>query len=259
MVLALDIGNSAVKGGLFDDDGLVRTFFLDGLSVASADVDAWREGLDGPLDGAEVTAAGLVSVVPAALPPARSALQELTGGPVRVVTTDAPLPFTLGYDTPDTLGTDRLAAAAAGWARYGQAGRDATTAQSVLVVDVGTAVTYEVVDRDGVYRGGAIGPGPRLMRRALQSGTAQLPSVPLSFPPSATGRSTSAALQSGIMWGVVDSIRGMTDRLAGALPDRPVVVLTGGWSDRLRPHLNLVDHVAPHLVLEGVRMLAADA
>jgi type III pantothenate kinase len=176
-----------------------------------------------------------------------------------VITPDAPLPFTLGYDTPDTLGTDRLAAAAAGWVRYGRARGDGPDARSVLVVDVGTAVTYEVVDRDGVYRGGAIGPGPRLVRRALQSGTAQLPGVPLAFPPSATGRSTPAALQSGIMWGVVDSIRGMTGRLAGALPDCPVVVLTGGWSDRLGPHLDVVDHVAPHLVLEGVRLLVADA
>jgi type III pantothenate kinase len=165
-----------------------------------------------------------------------------------------PLPFNLGYDTPDTLGVDRLAAAAAGWVHYGQA-----DSRSVLVIDAGTAVNYEVIHREGRYEGGAIGAGPVLLQQALRTGTAQLPDVPLTLPTdTAVGRSTQTALQSGIMWGLVDSVRGMCDRLAPSLPDAPRRVLTGGWGALLAEHLDDTHH-APHLILHGVRLLTLNA
>jgi type III pantothenate kinase len=167
-----------------------------------------------------------------------------------------PLPFELAYKTPDTLGTDRLAAAAAGWAQYG---RVAAPPQSVIVVDAGTAVTYEVVHRDGIYQGGVISAGPALTRRALTNGTAQLPDVSLALPDDPVGRSTHSALQSGIMWGLVDGVQGMVDRLAGTLPDVPRIILTGGWGSLLADHLDRVDAYAPHLVLEGIRLLGSEA
>ena len=252
MLLALDIGNSAVKGGLFDDDTLVEVFSVEptpALSGAEASA-AWADALAPHLDGHAVDRIGLVSVVPAATTSVTEALSTLTEAPTTLLRTDMDLPFTLAYETPDTLGVDRLAAAAAGWMQYGR-----PNSRSVLVVDTGTAVTYEVIHRDGVYEGGAIGAGPALMRNALQAGTAQLPDVPLTLPTDPVGRSTTSALQSGIMWSLVDSVRGMTDRLAAKLPDAPRLVLTGGWSALLAEHLDRVDVHAPHLVLEGARLL----
>jgi type III pantothenate kinase len=152
------------------------------------------------------------------------------------------LPFALDYETPDTLGTDRLAAAAAGWVYYGR-----VTPQSIVVVDAGTAVNYEVIHRDGIYQGGAIAAGPALMREALRAGTAQLPDVPMAFPDQSVGRSTRTALPTGIMSGLVDSVRGMSDS--------PRLVLTGGWSQLLADHLKAEAQHAPHLVLRGVRLL----
>lgn len=250
MLLALDIGNSAVKGGLFDGDALATVFSLsvDGKPATAAD---WTDRLAPHLADHDVAQVGLVSVVPATTTAVTEALASLTPAPVTTIHPGLTLPFTLAYDTPDTLGADRLAAAAAGWAQYGR-----PTGQSVLVIDTGTAVTYDVVHRDGVYMGGAIGAGPALVRDALQKGTAQLPDVPLSLPSTPVGRSTQEALQSGIMWGLVDSVRGMTTRLADTLPDTPHIVLTGGWSELLTTHLEPIEAHAPHLVLEGARLLS---
>jgi len=255
MVLALDIGNSTLKGGLFDADILTRTFSVPGPPHGSPGGEGnptWAEALAARLGEASLERVGIASVVPAVTPAVTEALADLADVSVTHVRPNLPLPFELAYETPETLGADRLAAAAAGWIRFGQ-----SAGQSVLVVDAGTAVTYEVVHRKGAYEGGVIAPGPALAQRALRSGTAQLPDVPLSPPDEPVGRSTTAALQSGIMGSLIDGVRGTTARLATALPDTPVLVLTGGWSSLLADRLDRpVQHV-PHLVLDGIRLLTA--
>lgn len=252
MFLAVDVGNSAVKGGLFDGPVLVRVFTE---SVETADDRAaWGKALRPHLDDVNIDQVGLASVVPATADAVTSALHRHTGVALTTVRPDMPLPFTLDYDTPETLGMDRLAAAAAGWVEHG---RDAPPPRSVLVVDAGTAVTCEVIHREGRYQGGTIAAGPALVQQALQTGTAQLPDVSLTLPDDPVGRSTTTALQSGIMWGLVDAVNGMTDRLAAALPDAPSLVVTGGWSDLLTDHLDPAPVHAPHLVLRGIRVLVA--
>jgi type III pantothenate kinase len=237
-----------VKGALFEGATPDRIFSVS----ADADTpDAWGAALAPHLGDAAIDAVGIASVVPARADAVTTALGARTDAPVTRIRPALALPFELAYETPDTLGADRLAAAAAGWRQFGAPGP-----RSVIVVDAGTAVTCEVVHREGAYRGGTIAAGPALTRRALRAGTAQLPDVPLTLPDDPVGRSTRAALQSGIMWGLVDGVRGMTDRLAAALPDAPVVVLTGGWGGLLADHLGRADHHRPHLVLEGVRLLA---
>jgi len=247
--LAIDVGNSAVKGGLFDGTELVRVF-----SVPEGAGETWEAVLAPHLDDVSIEGVGVASVVPATTEAVTAALGAYTDATPVHVRPGMRLPFRLDYETPDTLGMDRLAAAAGGWTRYG---RRSEPARSVIVVDAGTAVTGEVVHRDGVYRGGVIAAGPALVRQALRSGTAQLPDASLDLPADPVGRSTQSALQSGIMWGLIDLVRGMTDRLAETLPDAPIVVLTGGWSALLADHLNSVDDVNPHLVLEGVHALTA--
>lgn len=252
MLLALDIGNSAVKGGLFSDETLTRVFSLEPPPDGASDASHWREAFASALGDAPVEHVGLVSVVPARTPAITRALQTITGASITTVRPEMSLPFALDYDTPDTLGADRLAAAAAGWVHYGR-----SSSRSVLVVDAGTAVNYEVVHRDGIYRGGAIGPGPALMREALRAGTAQLPDIPLHLPDTPTGTSTQTALQSGVLWGLIDSVQGMTRRLAAPLPDAPRLLLTGGWGEALVDHFDADAEHAPHLVLHGVQLLTA--
>jgi len=257
--LALDIGNSAVKGGLFRGDRLADVFHLDVEDESgAAGVEAWAEALRPHLADTSPARAGLASVVPKATGPAQEGIRSVVGITATVIRTSMPLPFEMGYETPHTLGTDRLAAAAAAWCLYGQRGdgrREDTPARSVIAVDAGTAVTFDVVEAGGVYRGGAISAGPALTRQALDAGTAQLPPVPLEIRSTPMGRSTQEAIQSGIMWGLVDSVEGMIRRLCSLLADDPLVLVTGGWGAVLAEHVTGIDHVAPHLVLDGVRVL----
>ncbi len=161
------------------------------------------------------------------------------------------LPFEMGYRTPETLGADRLAAAAGAWHLYRARAPD----RPLAVVDAGTAVTVEVVSADGVFLGGAIGAGPDLVRRALARGTAQLPEATPTVPRRAVGRSTEEALDAGIMLPFLDGVRGFLARVTDELGAEPLVVATGGWGRLLAEHLRAVDHAEPHLVLHGVRAL----
>ena len=255
MWLALDIGNSAAKGGLYDGTTLERVFHVDHRSVdfrtGNAE-EAWIRAFRSELDGKDVERAGIASVVPAVTASAAPALERLTGAPLERVRPDMRLPFELVYRTPDTLGVDRLAAAAGAWRAYGA---DDTSPRSVVAIDAGTAVTLEVITRSGAYEGGIIGPGPALLRRALHDGTAQLPEVPLAWPDQVIGRSTDEGIQSGIMIGFVESVRGLLTQVTTTLDEAPVVVITGGWRDLLARRIDAIDHIAPHLVLDGIRVL----
>ncbi len=241
MWLTIDIGNSAVKGGFFRDGDLIHAFRLDRAAATS-----WSAALHPHLRDVSVLRIGLASVVPSLTGPVEEALYRETGLRALRVAPSLHLPLTLAYQTPDTLGMDRLAAAVAAWTRHGKADRP------VVALDAGTAVTYDVVDRHGVYRGGPIGAGPGLLRSALSRDTAQLPDVPFALPEEPIGRSTREALQSGLMYGFLDGVAGMLTRIARRLDAPPLVVATGGWASFLGENLKGIDHIEPHLVLFGI-------
>jgi type III pantothenate kinase len=260
MTLVFDIGNSSIKGGIFEDVRCVYSFRWD------TDEEGAREALVPELGAISrfgpIRRAGCVSVVPFWTEWLRMHLAEIPGIPLEVLTTKSAVPVNLEYDTPDTLGVDRLAAAVGAWQRFGPTaaqdtmpdnGHAAPAASALIVLDAGTAVTYEVVDADGTYRGGPIGPGPELIRRAIQHGTAQLPRVELIEPQWATGRSTDEAIRSGIMFGFQDSVRAMLARLRTEIDSESMVIATGGWADWLSERITEIDRVEANLVLEGVR------
>ena len=253
MWLALDIGNSAVKGGFFDGPRLERSFRLPTTDAPAA----WQAALRQHLSGLPVVRAGIVSVVPPRTEEVQRVVEAATGVVPEVLQAGALLPFIMAYKTPHTLGTDRLAAAAAAWTQHGRTpqGEGKPSARSVIALDAGSAVTLEAVHRDGVFLGGTIAPGPELLLRALHTGTAQLPSVPLSLPKHAIGQTTQEAIQIGVMQGFLESTRGLLHRVAEALGDAPFVVATGGWGAFLKTHLADVHHHDPHLVLRGVEVL----
>lgn len=241
MTLAFDIGNSAIKGGVYSGPTLQHTFRSPhARRMLSATIEA--ETFESDIEWA-----GIASVVPDSTRAVIGLLDE-RGIPAVVVRHDMKLPFRVAYRTPETLGADRIAAAAAAWLRAGDHG-------SVVALDAGTAVTCEVV-LQGIYLGGTISPGPALMQRALNRDTAQLPEVPLEFPDSVLGSSTKEAIQAGVMYGFLDGIKGLLKRIADTIGEAPYVLATGGWGSLLRDHVDEVREVDPHLVLDGVHRLA---
>lgn len=249
-VLALDAGNSSVKAARWDSHAWGEALrWPTGAAVPDALADLARDA----------QGAGLASVVPAHTVWLADALAHATGQPPVIVSADRRLPFAMRYATPQTLGADRLAAAVAAWTGWGGA-------QPVVALDAGTAVTLDVVapGADGpAYLGGAIAPGPDLLRRVLAGGTGQLPEAAFDTPSSTIGASTDEALRAGLTAMFADGVAGLLARTAHALAAdghmAPVVVATGGWAPWLVDAGVAVDAVAPTLVLDGVRWFVEDA
>jgi len=250
--IAVDIGNSAVKAGRFSGMELVET--------VRVPVEDGRVDLDGELGRILGKGAGhrsgVASVVPDLAPVVIARLEAVTGNAVTVVDASANLPFAVAYRTPATLGADRLAAAAAAWSWRA---RHRPSARVAIAVDAGTAANLEVVVSlsDGPsYLGGVIAPGPELVRRALHSGTAQLPSVPLEWPAHVVGTSTRESIQAGILPGFVYAVDGLVQQVEYEIGHPATVVVTGGWGRLLAEQLPRVDHFDPDLVLRGIREIA---
>ncbi len=162
------------------------------------------------------------------------------GVKAREVTAVMPLPITIGYSTPQTLGEDRVAAAAGAWSLF--------PGEMSLVVDMGTAVTYDVVSDRGEYLGGNIAPGVGMRLRALRSFTARLPEVGGYGDTPVFGTDTVTAMRAGAIRGVVSEIVYYRSRL----PEGARVVLTGGWAERVSQFLDFPVTVDPCLVTKGL-------
>lgn len=162
------------------------------------------------------------------------------GVDARALSCDSPMPIAIGYDTPRTLGHDRIAAAVGAWSMF--------PGQTTLVVDVGSAATYDVVSDKGVFLGGNIAPGIGMRLRALRSFTARLPEVNGYGPTPLFGTDTVTAMRSGAVRGVAAEI----SYYHSLLPPDTHVVLTGGWSRRLVEFLDFEVTVEPCLVTKGL-------
>lgn len=229
MVIAVDVGNSAVKVARVtagDMGEVTRLPTSDGPD---------RDAMKRLVGAAEAVA--LVSVVPVW----GAAITDMVRAADRplVVATHLTIPLPIHVPDPATVGADRLLGA---WTATRLVGAPC------IVVDVGTATTIDVVDAAGAFVGGAILPGPALAMRALARGTALLPPVSLEQPARVIGRDTLEAIASGVMLGHAEAVGGLIARMAGELGRRPRVVLTGGdaavlgtpdWADRIEPGLLL--------------------
>ena len=162
------------------------------------------------------------------------------------------LPLRVALERPDMVGVDRLLDAVAANCLRG-AGRPA------VVIDVGSAITVDLVSADGVFRGGAIAPGIGMSAQALHTFTDLLPLVDMSElvePPPALGTSTVAAMQSGLYWGAVGMIRQLTQELTAGMARPPHVFLTGGAGPAVAELLGPETQYIPHLTLAGIALVA---
>ncbi len=249
--LALDVGNTETVAGLFRPGELeVVAHWRYSTSVprTSDELLLLLRSLlrDGGVDPEQIQRTTLGSVVPSHTERLRRALTRLGAGKVFVVDPDVDLPIRLDVDEPRSVGADRIVNTLA--ARH-------LFARNTIVVDLGTATTYDCITADGIFQGGVIAPGLQAGQDWLKKHTAKLPRVEFGPPGRVIGRRTESCLQSGIFYSAVEAIDGIVGRIRDEW-DRPetMVVATGGYAARLADHSETVDRVAPHLTLVGLEL-----
>lgn len=253
MLLAIDIGNSHTVIGVYDGDRLATEWRITTLDLRTED----EVGLhtrsflrDRGIDPVRITRIGIASVVPSMTEAyERMARSAFSREPV-IVHGLMDLGFRILYEDPLAVGADRLCNAIAGFSKYGG---------PLIIVDFGTATTYDVVAKNGDYLGGVIAPGVETSAADLHRRAAKLPRVELRLPPTLVGRNTVTSMQSGILYGAIDAMEGMVRRLKEAVTkdqgSAPTVIGTGGFSSFIGQHSTDLDHLEPSLVLEGIRLL----
>ena len=249
MFLAIDVGNTHTVLGVFEKTALVADWRMASSTHRTAD-ESWLtiksfcsgKGIDPSL----VTGVGISSVVP-----------DLTGVfelmsrkylDVEPVTIHAGLDLgiTVLYDDPSAVGADRLCNAVAGFRKYGG---------PLIIIDFGTATTYDVVSEKGEYLGGVITLGLESAAAELHRRAAKLPKIELHFPPTVIGRDTVSSMQAGVMFGAVDAVEGTIRRIRNELGAPARVIATGGLSSVIARYTNVIEACEPSLVLEGVRLV----
>lgn len=248
MLLAIDVGNTEVTLGLFDGAALTRSFRMSSETRRTPDEIALLLGQIFPeLSQAGTHAAVIASVVPTATFAFARAVRALIGSEPREITAATASGIQIEYRDPDSVGADRIANAAAALERYGA---------PVIVVDFGTATTFDVIVKERRYLGGVIAPGivtgaDHLIRRA-----ARLSAFELHPPERVVGRSTEESLQSGVYYGAVGQVDAIVRRIAAEAKIQPTVVATGGLAPMIAKHSETIQKVDPDLTLHGLRILA---
>jgi len=249
MLLAIDIGNSDTTLGVFEGEQLRATWHM--ATTIHRMVDEYaallfnllhHEGL-GPSD---IKGIALCSVVP----PLTTTFGELSQryfhlSPL-VVGAGIKTGVRIRMDNPREVGADRIVNAVAAHHLYGG---------PVIITDLGTATTFDIVSKEGDYLGGAIAPGIVTAAEALFTRAAMLPRVELSRPKQAIGTNTIAAMQSGIIFGYVSLIEGMVARMQQELGEKAKVIATGGFAELLAKETSVIDAVNPNLTLTGLRLI----
>jgi type III pantothenate kinase len=253
MLLAIDVGNSNMVLGVFDGERLVESWRLATLRERTADelgvlVDALfaRSGID----RAKVDAIILASVVPPLTGTVRAMARRYFHLEVLAIDADVKTGMPILYDNPSEVGADRIVNAVAAYEQYGRGAK-----RPLIVVDFGTATTFDAISAKGEYLGGAICPGVQISADALFHHAAKLPRIDVRKPSSIVGRTTVGAMESGLFYGYVGMVEGLVRRMSDELGGHAITVATGGLADVIAPETALIEHVDRDLTLRGLRIV----
>jgi len=249
MLLAIDIGNTNITFGLFEGESLGPCWRI--RTIHEKMPDEYGILLDKLFrhrgyEPAQVTGIAVASVVPPLTPVFQQVCRDYVGQAPLVVDAGVRTGVRIRYDNPRDVGADRVVDAAAVWKLYGA---------PACIVDFGTGTTFDAVSAEGDYLGGAIAPGIGIAARALFERTAKLPRVELVRPPTAIGRNTPHAIQSGLLFGYVGLVEGMVARFKAELGPDTKIIATGGLAEIIARETDVIDVVDPWLTLHGLRIV----
>ncbi len=249
MILAVDIGNTHTVFGIYDKKKLLGDWRV--TSFVSRTEDEFGALVRTFCDDAHITvkkisAVGISSVVPNLTDVMQRMSKKYFSVEPIVVSASLPLGIKILVDDPPSVGADRLCNAVAGFAKY---------KGPLVIVDFGTATTFDVISKGGEYLGGVIAPGIETSADELHRRAAKLPKIDIHFPKTIIGKNTVSGMQSGILYGALDSMETMIRRISKEIDDYPTVIATGGFSGLMMNHTKIINKHEPTLVLEGIRII----
>jgi type III pantothenate kinase len=247
-LIAVDVGNSETVVGIFRGQAPLHYWRLTSGRATTDEVGLQLDSLlrrDG-LPDANGMGAVVCSVAPSLTEAWLSTLAAATGKPAVEVNADAVPGLPVRYHDRASVGADRLANAIAARAIYGT---------PAIVVDLGTATTFDCVSKQGAYLGGAIAPGVMTSAEELFRRAARIPRVELRRPERALGRNTEEALRAGVLWGTAGQVDALVRRLALEMKGTPQVIATGGLARVIAPECETVNVVDEALTLKGMRLI----
>jgi type III pantothenate kinase len=252
MLLTLDIGNSEITAGLFQDATLEAHWRL--TTNPERTPDEWAGAIGGFLIQSghspnEVAAVCLASVAPTVTQSLVEGITSITRRTAVAVDARSALPVTLDVDEPLTVGADRIVNVLAAVA---------LCRADTIVVDFGTATTFDCITADSRFIGGVIMPGLRTSSDQLTRRTAKLPATELRAPARVIGRRTEECIQAGVLYGTADAVDGIVRRIRTEWPGggSPRVVATGGLAPVVAPLTVSIEEIHPDLTLQGLRIAA---
>ena len=247
-LLAVDVGNTNTVLGLYEDGHLLRHWRLTTRRDETADeIVLSVRGLLQASGGAEAPQEVIVaSVVPSLRFPLRQALRQICGQEPLFIEPGVKTGMPILYEVPQEVGADRIVNAVAAHARLGG---------PCIVVDFGTATTFDVVTERGEYAGGVIVPGIAVSADALFEKAARLSRVEIRRPDRVIGKTTAGSIQSGLYFGYLSLVDGVVDRIARELGGKPRVIATGGLAELFGAGSERIEEVDPLLTLTGLLLI----
>ncbi len=249
MLLAIDIGNTNIVVGVFQGEKLLATWRMataihkmeDEYGALLLNLMPLRN-----INVKDITEAIVCSVVPPLQQTFEQLCRKFFNIEPLVIEAGVKTGIRIAMDNPKEVGADRVVNAAAAHHMYGG---------SLIVIDLGTATTFDAVSKDGDYLGGAIAPGVKIAAEALFTRTAKLPQVELEAPRRAIGKNSIAAIQSGVIFGYVGLVDGLVARIKKEMGGEVKVIATGGLSDMIASETRVIDVIEKDLTLLGLRFI----
>jgi len=253
MLLAIDIGNTHTVFGVYKKATLVADWRVTSMLQRTEDETGTQIRLfltEAGIPLKRIHGVAISSVVPNLTDIFSMMARKYFRVEPLLISSALDLGRAIRYDDPSSVGADRLCNAVAGYTMFGG---------PLIIIDFGTATTYDVVGGNGDYLGGVIAPGIETSAVDLHRRAAKLPKVELHFPRSTIGKNTVSSMQAGILFGAIDAMEGMVQRIQNELKSqrkkKAKVIATGGFSQFMAEHSPVIEQCLPSLVLDGVRLI----